>query len=83
VALVSVTDPDRALILALPNAGDRPYWATNGPGGTQCWVSIAGDDRVNVYDYATREQVATLPVGDHPQRVRVGAVSEAALAAWG
>jgi hypothetical protein len=83
VALVPVTDPDRARILALPNAGDRPYWATNGPGGTQCWVSIAGDDRVNVYDYATREQVATLPVGDHPQRVRVGAVSEAALAAWG
>jgi hypothetical protein len=83
VALVPVTDPDRARILALPNAGDRPYWATNGPGGTQCWVSIAGDDRVNVYDYATREQVATVPVGDHPQRVRVGAVSEAALAAWG
>jgi hypothetical protein len=83
VALVPVGDPDRASILSLPHAGDRPYWATNGPGGTQCWVSIAGDDRVNVYDYAERRQVATVRVGDHPQRVRLGTVAEAALAAWG
>jgi DNA-binding beta-propeller fold protein YncE len=83
VGLVPIADPDAATIIELPHVGDRPYWATNGPDATQCWVSIAGDDRVNVYDYASRSQVGSVQVGDHPQRVRVGQVSEAALAAWG
>jgi hypothetical protein len=83
VGLVPIANPDAATILDLPHVGDRPYWATNGPDGTQCWVSVAGDDRVNVYDYASRSQVGSVQVGDHPQRVRVGQVSEAALAAWG
>jgi hypothetical protein len=82
VGLVPVAHPERATILDLPHAGDRPYWATNGPDGTRCWVSVAGDDRVNVYDYASRSQVATVRVGDHPQRVRAGYVSEDALTAW-
>ena len=82
VGLVPIADPTRATILPLPHAGDRPYWATNGPGAAQCWVSIAGDDRVNVYDYATRTQVGSVQVGDHPQRVRVGQITETALAAW-
>jgi WD40 repeat protein len=82
VGLVDVANPARQRILRLPHEGDRPYWATNGPGGGRCWVSIAGDDRVNVYSYATRKRVATLTVGDHPQRVRPGVVSQAAQAAW-
>jgi hypothetical protein len=82
VALVPVADPDRARTLPLPRSGSRPYWATNGPDGTECWVSIAGADRVNVYDYAARRQVASIPVGEHPQRVRLGSVTEAAIDAW-
>ena len=82
VGLVDIANPQRRRIFALPHVGDRPYWATNGPGGRRCWVSVAGDDRVNVYNYATRKQVARIAVGDHPQRVRPGAVSRAALAAW-
>lgn len=82
VGLVPIADPTRAKILPLPHVGDRPYWATNGPDAQQCWVSIAGDDRVNVYDYATGTQVGSVQVGDHPQRVRVGHVSDDALAAW-
>ena len=83
VGLVRVRDPRDRKIFTLPHTGDRPYWATNGPGGTRCWVSIAGDDRVNVYDYATRTRLASLPVGDHPQRVRPGTISAAAEAALG
>jgi DNA-binding beta-propeller fold protein YncE len=81
VGLVPIA-PGSPTILSLPHVGDRPYWATNGPDATQCWVSVAGDDRVNVYDYASRTRVASVKVGDHPQRVRVGHVSAAALAAW-
>jgi hypothetical protein len=82
VGLVPIANPGRPTILDLPHVGDRPYWATNGPDASQCWVSVAGDDRVNIYDYASRTQVGSVQVGDHPQRVRVGHVSDAALAAW-
>ena len=29
--------------------------------------------------YATEEEVARIPVGDHPQRMRMGQIDEAAL----
>ena len=82
VGLVPIADPAEAPDLQAAHVGARPYWATNGPGGARCWVSIAGDDRVNVYSYATRKRVASVTVGDHPQRVRPGALSRSALAAW-
>jgi WD40 repeat protein len=82
VGLVNVANPQKRRIFTLPHTGDRPYWATDGPGGARCWVSIAGDDRVNVYSYAKRQRVASITVGDHPQRVRPGHLSPAALGAW-
>ncbi|MDT4922016.1 MAG: hypothetical protein QOI15_2918, partial [Pseudonocardiales bacterium] len=62
--------------------GHVPYWATNGPGGTQCWMSIAGDDKIDVIDYDTAAVVAQIPVGDHPQRVRLGYVAADIVAGW-
>jgi len=82
VALVNIAYPTDYRLFTLPHTGDRPYWATNAPGNLQCWVSIAGDDRVNVYDYASRTQVASIPVGDHPQRVRAGKAAANVLSAW-
>lgn len=82
VGLVPVDNPQARKIFALPHVGDRPYWATDGPRGNQCWVSIAGDDRVNVYSYTNRTRVGTITVGDHPQRVRPGLLSAAAGSAW-
>lgn len=82
VGLVPTAQPEAAEIMPLPHTGDRPYWATNGPAGQQCWVSIAGDDRVNIYDYSSRTQVGSVRVGDHPQRVRAGHLSDAARNAW-
>jgi DNA-binding beta-propeller fold protein YncE len=60
--------------------GEKPYWSTNGLGGGTCWVSFSGDDNVGVFDYASEQQVATIPVGDHPQRVRRGAIQTAYVA---
>jgi YVTN family beta-propeller protein len=60
--------------------GEKPYWSTNGLGGTHCWLSVSGDDKVVVIDYASERQIAEIPVGDHPQRVRLGAVHETILA---
>jgi hypothetical protein len=82
VALVRIADPADRVLFSLPHIGDRPYWATNAPGARQCWVSIAGDDRVNVYDYASRREVASIPVGDHPQRIRAGTVAPDVVRAW-
>ena len=54
----------------------KPYWATQGPGNT-CWMSMSGTDKVVVFDFATERVVAQVPVGDHPQRVRVGRIQSA------
>lgn len=56
------------------DAGRKPYWATNSADGKRCFVSASGDDKVTVIDYATERIVATIPVGDHPQRMRTGVI---------
>ena len=56
----------------------KPYWSTNGLDDT-CWVSSSGDDYVAVFDYRAEREVARVPVGDHPQRVRLAAVNRAYL----
>jgi YVTN family beta-propeller protein len=75
-ALVSRADFSHKLF----PVGKKPYWATTGPTGRHCWLSSSGDDQVAVLDYRTERQIATIPVGDHPQRVRAGLIREAHLA---
>ena len=59
----------------------KPYWTTEGPGGT-CWVSLSESDAVAVLDVRRRAELAYLAVGDHPQRVRRGVVREEVVARW-
>ncbi len=57
--------------------GARTYWATTSADGRHCYVSVAGDDTLAVFSYDSEEQVARVPVGDHPQRARTAQVSTA------
>ena len=56
------------------DSGEKPYWATNSADGRHCFVSASGDDKVTVISYDDARVVATIPVGDHPQRMRTGAM---------
>jgi DNA-binding beta-propeller fold protein YncE len=59
--------------------GDKPYWATNDGTGRLCFVSVSGEDRVAVISYRKRREIASIRVGDHPQRMRMGRVRRTAL----
>ncbi|AZM91874.1 YncE family protein [Streptomyces sp. W1SF4] len=52
----------------------KPYWATVNGDGTACVISESGADRVTAIDFATGMPRVSVPVGDHPQRVRIGHV---------
>jgi hypothetical protein len=52
--------------------GSKPYWATNSADGRYCFVSFSGDDLVSAISYDSGQEVARIPVGDHPQRMRTG-----------
>ncbi|OXM60126.1 serine/threonine protein kinase [Amycolatopsis vastitatis] len=54
----------------------KPYWATVSGDGKACVISEAGADQVTAIDFATGQKLVSVPVGDHPQRVRIGHVPE-------
>lgn len=66
---------DRATLTEGPLVpADKPYWATVDGDGTACVISESGADRVTAIDFATGTKRVSVPVGDHPQRIRLGHV---------
>ncbi|MFK0233134.1 YncE family protein [Streptomyces vinaceus] len=66
---------DRASLTEGPLVpANKPYWATVDGDGTACVISESGADQVTAIDFATGAKRVSVPVGDHPQRVRIGHV---------
>ncbi|WP_433409469.1 YncE family protein [Saccharomonospora azurea] len=72
------TISDYAAILSAPAltvdaivpTGDKPYWAATSPDGRYCFLSNSDSDDISVVSYDDPREIARIPVGDHPQRVR-------------
>ncbi|MFI2241722.1 YncE family protein [Streptomyces chrestomyceticus] len=50
----------------------RPYWAAVTGDGTAAVISESAADRVTAIDFATGQRGASVDVGKHPQRIRLG-----------
>ncbi len=59
----------------------KPYWSTEGSNDT-CWISLSETDSLAVLSFKTKKELAYLPVGNHPQRVRPGGIPKRVIAAW-
>ncbi len=70
----AVVDRANFLLFNLIQAGEKPYWSTTSADGDHCFVSWSGTDKISVISYKERREVASIKVGDHPQRVRTGFV---------
>lgn len=81
------TVSDYAAILSVPAlttdalvpTGKKPYWAATSPDGQNCFLSNSDTDDISVVSYENPREVARIPVGDHPQRVRGYSVPEDVL----
>jgi DNA-binding beta-propeller fold protein YncE len=88
---IAGTMSDYAAIVARDNfadysifqGGSKPYWSTTDDTGDYCFVSWSGSDRVSAISYSSGKEVAKIQVGDHPQRVRTGAVRKDWVASVG
>ncbi|EHR49458.1 hypothetical protein SacmaDRAFT_1175 [Saccharomonospora marina XMU15] len=72
------TISDYAAILSVPAltvdrivpTGKKPYWAATSPDGKHCFLSNSDSDDISVVSFDNPREIARIPVGDHPQRVR-------------
>ena len=77
VAIVLTSDLS---VERMVDVGNVPYWASSSPDGEHCFVSMSGDDNITVIHYETGEVSAIVPVGQFPQRNRLGRMREQDIA---
>ena len=73
---VAIVRTDDMQVEKMIDVGMVPYWATTSPDGQYCFVSLSGSDAISVIDYDAGKEVKVVPVGNFPQRSRVGRVPE-------
>ncbi|MCZ4119695.1 YncE family protein [Streptomyces sp. H39-S7] len=67
---------DRATLQEGPLVpASKPYWATLSGDGKSCVISESGANQITAIDFATGQKILSVPVGYHPQRVRLGHVA--------
>jgi len=49
----------------------KPYWATVSGDGASCVISESAADQITAISFATGQKTISVPVGDHPQRIRL------------
>ncbi|MCG8417127.1 MAG: WD40 repeat domain-containing protein [Proteobacteria bacterium] len=76
---VAIVKTDDMTVEHMLDVGLIPYWATTGPTGKYCFVTLSGDDSVIVIDFERGEQVAEVPVGRFPQRSRLARVPNSVI----
>lgn len=65
------------IVWRVPVEGYRSGHMAISENGRYCFVSVSGEDRVSVISFNKRKEVASIPVGNHPQRMRTGHVRRA------
>jgi YVTN family beta-propeller protein len=66
---------------AIVPVGDKPYWAAATPDGRHCFLSNSDSDDISIVSFDRPREIARIPVGDHPQRVRAYVVPSTILTA--
>ena len=72
---VAIVDRETGEYEILNGLGEKPYWVTSDKSGEYCYISWSETDAMSVISYAGGEEVAHIPVGNHPQRIREGFVT--------
>lgn len=77
---ISIVERSTLKVLSTASGFAKPYWAQNSRDGQSCLVSNSTGNYVSVISYATGSETRRVPVGNYPQRERLGVVDETALA---
>ncbi|MEC8443681.1 MAG: serine/threonine protein kinase, partial [Pseudomonadota bacterium] len=64
----AIVDRETFEYTLLEDLGKKAYWAVTDRSGENCLISWSETDQVSVINYATREEIKRIDVGNHPQR---------------